>query len=229
MTYLMERNKTMVTMLLAMTQSTIHEDYYRLSVVLESIYKLRNANFLGPVSLLQNLTFLSMTNSKAAVDIIGSSGAGWKYTTLCRWLGSISSKPPTVPDGDALFVFDNEQIVGKTWNIKPQNKVKTSIITTVAAVQLDKEMRTENNPLLHPSRWFTQARVADVLHEIVSEESAVYNELRKVHMEQFKLFVNASIEQILEEHVGKGDIIDKLVVKMQQAREFKTCVDLTCS
>ena len=225
MTYLMERNKTMVTMLLAMTQSTIHEDYYRLSVVLESIYKLRNANFLGPVSLLQNLTFLSMTNSKAAVDIIGSSGAGGKYTTLCRWLGSISSKPPTVPDGDTLFVFDNEQIVGKTWNIKPQNKVRTSIITTVAAVQLDKEMRIENNPLLHPSRWFTQARVADVLHEIVSEESAVYNELRKVHMEQFKLFVNASIEQILEEHVGKDDIIDKLVVKMQQAREFKTCLD----
>ena len=47
----------------------------------------------------------------------------------------------------------------------------------------------------------------------------------RVHMEQFKLFANASVEQILEVHAGKDDIIDKQVVKLQQARDFKTCLE----
>ena len=97
--------------------TALQDDCYRLSIILESIYKLRNSHFIGPVSILQNLTVLSLTNSKTAVDIIGSSGAGDKYATLCRWLVTIPSEPPGLPDGDMLFIFDNEQIVGKTWNI----------------------------------------------------------------------------------------------------------------
>ena len=69
---------------LFVSQASIEKDSYRLAILLENIYTLRNANFLGPVSTLQNLTVLSLTNSKAAVDICGSSGAGGRYMTLCK-------------------------------------------------------------------------------------------------------------------------------------------------
>lgn len=52
-----------------------------MSVLLEHVYKLRNAQFIGPVSLLQNLTIFSLSHIKTVTDIIGNISAGGKYTT----------------------------------------------------------------------------------------------------------------------------------------------------
>ena len=40
------------------------------------------------------------------------------------------------PDGDVVFMFDNEQILGKSWSVTAQNKVKMSVITNVAVLKL---------------------------------------------------------------------------------------------
>ena len=222
--YLKEQNPFLMQTLLQVTQASIDKDFYRLAVLLESIYKLRNANFIGPVSTLQNLVLLSITNSKSAVDICGSSGAGGKYTTLCKWLGNIPSEPKNVPKGDILFAFDNEQVIGKTWNIKPNNKIKTSIITTVAAFELQTEKQLQSDFELHPSSWFTQKRVSDVVDKVLLEEDELYNTFKKEHFNQFRLFVNAAIQQILDESTDTDkDIIDKMVADCKQKRELKTC------
>ncbi|MEW8547705.1 MAG: hypothetical protein AB2693_29710 [Candidatus Thiodiazotropha sp.] len=229
--YINQRNKTIVTVLESLTMTSLHDDCLRLSVILESIYKLRNARFLGPVSMLQNLTVFSMTNSKTAVDVMGNFGAGGKYSALCKWLDTMSSIPTPFPKGDTLVVFDNEQVIGKTWNIRPQNKIKTSIITTVAAAQLDKENIVEQDSNCHPKTWFTQAQTENVVAEMVAAKETFSDQLRRVHMDQFKIFIRASIEQILEEQSSSDkeppsvDVIDKIVEKLQQEREFKTCLD----
>lgn len=226
--YLKELNPNIISLVKILSGCSLEEDSYRVAILLESLYKLRNANFVGPVSVLQNLTILSMTNSKTAVDIIGSAGAGGKYTTLCRWLSNIPANPLKCPPGDVLFVFDNEQIVGKTWNIKPQNKVKSSVITTVAVAQLKDEITYECNESLHPGRWFTHEKVTEILKDTIQSESE-YNALKRVHMYQFKLFVTAAIEEILasqdETQKEKGDIIDQMVTKLQKERDYKTCGD----
>ncbi|XP_071163549.1 uncharacterized protein [Mytilus edulis] len=223
--YLDSHNSVLLQTVLFVSQASIEKDSYRLAILLENIYKLRNANFLGPVSTLQNLTVLSLTNSKAAVDICGSSGAGGRYMTLCKWLGNIPSEANISPAGDILLVFDNEQIIGKTWNIKPNNKIKTSIITTVASIQLQNEKYSlQKDHQFHPASWFTKDRVNDVMNQVILEESEVYNTYKKEHYSQFKLFVTASIAQILDESVGKEmDIIDQIVTNCKQRRDLKTC------
>ena len=80
-----------------MSNCFLKENAYRVAILLESLYKLSNANFIGPFSVLQNLSVLSMTSSKTAVDIIGKSGAGGKYSTLCRWLSNIPANPLNCP------------------------------------------------------------------------------------------------------------------------------------
>lgn len=69
-------------------------------------------------------------------DIIEKISAGGKYTTVCEMLDN-NSKPPTPQNGDAVYVFDHEQVVMKTWSIKPKNKSKSSVITNIAVAGLD--------------------------------------------------------------------------------------------
>ena len=40
------------------------------------------------------------------------------------------------PDGDVVFMFHNEQVIGKSWSVTSQNMVKMSAITYVAVLKL---------------------------------------------------------------------------------------------
>ena len=33
------------------------------------------------------------------------------------------------PDGDVVFMFDNEQVIGKSWSVPAQNKVKKCLLS----------------------------------------------------------------------------------------------------
>ena len=94
-------------------------------------------------------------------------------------------------------MVDNEQIVGKTWNIKPQNKVNVSVITNVAAAQLTQETAYENRADLHPAQWYTKERVYEVMDSIVNQDGAEYKELEKEHLKQLTLYVEAAVQQDL--------------------------------
>ncbi|CAC5387316.1 unnamed protein product [Mytilus coruscus] len=165
-----------------------------MSVLLEHVYKLRNAQFIGPVSLLQNFTIFSLSHSKTVTDIVGNISAGGKYTTVCKMLDN-NSKPRTPPNGDAVYVFDNEQVVGKTWTIKPNNKSKSSVITNIAVAGLDENLSVQANKDLHPKNA------------------------------QLKLFVNAAIEEVVSEHNGNSeqDHIDDIVQKSISKQKYKIC------
>ena len=74
----------------------------------------------------------------------------------------MSSIPAKAPKGDILFIFDNEQMVGKTWNIRPQKKMKSSVITTVSVAHLESESTVESDSSCHPKVWFTRERAEDI-------------------------------------------------------------------
>lgn len=178
--------------------------------------------------MMENLTVLSLTSSKTAVDILGTSGAGGKYSTLCRWLNS-SAEEPTGPPGDAVYIFDNEQTVGKTWNIAPNNKVKCSVITNVAAASLGNSMKYQSRKELHPSQWFTEARAFTAVDNMLNESDKITQQLKQLHLRQLKVFIDATIEQAIEEQSSNKnsmDGIDKIVKQLNQERNFKVC--LTC-
>lgn len=97
-----------------------------------------------------NLTILSLTNGKNTLDIIGSSDKN-----------PSSSEMPLPPSGDVLFVFDNAKMIGKIWSIKPLDKIKSYVITAVAAMELDAEMKFECE-IYHPAEWFTRAKGSQI-------------------------------------------------------------------
>ena len=136
--------------------------------------------------MMQNLTILSLTGSKTAVDIIGSLGAGGRYNTLCRWFNSATPKAPSGPKGDTLYVFDNEQRVGKTWSVKPNNKVKASVITNVAAVTLNEDLQYQAKRELHPSQWLTEENTINAVEELLNKDDVSQERLRKLHFMQLK-------------------------------------------
>ena len=55
--------------------------------------------------------------------------------------------------GDILNVFDNDQVIGKTYIVKPNNKVNVSIITNRAWIPLHNSRDLQSNPDLLPGKW----------------------------------------------------------------------------
>ena len=93
--------------------------------VLESIYRIADPQFIGAWSFLQNLVVYSCAKNKQASNILVTAIPASKYNNVSIFLSDVeSSREAKCPDGDVIFMFDNEQIVGKSWNISADNKVK---------------------------------------------------------------------------------------------------------
>lgn len=201
--YLSQRKKLVRVILDHLSKHKLNDSYSNNivsnAVLIEMVYKSGNSHFLGPVSIMQNLTVLSLTGSKTVVDIIGSVCAGGKYKTLCRWFEDNTSKAPAIPPGDVVCMFGNEQVIGKTWFVKPNNKVKSSVITNVAAASLNSEMLYQDIAEYHLARWFIGERSVAVVPKLLDENDDHFTFLKQVHLTQLKLFLKAAIDLVLEE------------------------------
>ena len=226
--YLSDRNDFVKSVLGMLTKcNSSDDDNYdkcSMSVLLEHVYKLRNSQFIGPVSLLQNMTIFSLSHSRTVADIIGNISAGGKYTTLCKWLDN-NAKSPAPVSGDAIYIFDNEQVVGKTWNVKPNNKAKCSVITNIAVAGLNETVSIQAKKDLHPKEWFCEQRLLETVDKLLMEDDDQVQSFKQTHLSQLKLFINAAIEQVVieqKEH-SKEDDIDDIVKKFISAHKFKVC------
>ena len=58
------------------------------------------------------------------------------------------------PQSDCMVAFDNDQVVGKSWCVSIDNKVKSSCVTSICAVAIDtgscnfsnKQLKIANHP-----------------------------------------------------------------------------------
>lgn len=143
---------------------------------------------------------------------------------VCKMLDN-NSKPPTPPNGDAVYVFDNEQVVGKTWTIKPNNKSKSSVITNIAVAGLDENLSVQTNKDLHPKEWFCENKSVDAVDKLLMENDSETRSLKQIHLAQLKLFINAAIEEVVSEHNGNSeqDHIDDIVQKSISKQKYKIC------
>ena len=63
-----------------------------------------------------------------------------------------------------MFMFDNEQVVGKSWNVSANNKVKMSIISNVAVVQMDKgDDNLQQKEHLVPGKWISSENKEELI------------------------------------------------------------------
>ena len=84
-----------------------------------------------------NIMQCQATQSRMCINLNGKTGPAGSYKTVSNWLVSQSTKELDFPQSDCMVAFDNDQVVGKSWRVSIDNKVKSSCVTSICAVAID--------------------------------------------------------------------------------------------
>ena len=239
--YIESFDEFLITAILAFTgqrRQTIKLQH--LVPVLESIYRISDPMFIGAWSFIQNLITFSTTKSRQACNILGTAIPGSKYSTVTAFLNDTDTgREALCPPGDVIFMFDNEQVVGKSWSVTAKNKVKMSVITNVAVMQLETAKNIQQVQHLMPGQWLTSEGKKDVITELCNEsddqpnqslrDSDFFLNLKKVHYQELYRTLDIVIQQIqgeLMEDPETGEILDSIditVKKLEMEKTFQNC------
>ena len=200
---------------------------YCLGRTVEQIYKLStwSRTKVQPLSFFSNLCTYLDTCSKLTVDCDGCIAPSGKYTSITSWmLEQAAAGAPSAPEGDLGVAFDNNQVLGKRWQVSPLVKSQSSVITNKMFVQLESDGVLQKNEMMKPGQWFTleniKSHVAQNKDTVTSEEKDMYE---KAHEEQKKHFMNAAIKELLTEFDDSHDPIDTIITQRQSNRLRKKC------
>ncbi|CAC5381046.1 unnamed protein product [Mytilus coruscus] len=119
----------------------------------EQILHLKYQNAILQLSFMQNILLYTQTNSREAVNLIGSSGPYGKYDTIHDWLKSQSIEPLSFPNEDCVVIFDNNQVIGRSWAVKVKNKSKSSTVTTICQIEFPGYGSLQKNASLQEHFW----------------------------------------------------------------------------
>ena len=104
---------------------------YLLMKLIEQIYNCCNQQLVVPLLLRDNFVTYKKLNSPMLSTLKASSTPSGLYTCLSSWLNNAASKPIEFSQGLVRVVFDNEQVIGKRYQIKGnQQSVPSSVITS---------------------------------------------------------------------------------------------------
>ena len=121
-----------------------------LAKVVEQIYAAQNSRLVLPLSLRENLLTYGVSNSKLLVNYNGSTSAGGSYSYISKWLRTSASEPLPFPKGLVRSVFDNEQVIGKTYTVKVNNKVSSNVVTSHEHIIIDESSQIQSAIELKP-------------------------------------------------------------------------------
>ena len=114
---------------------TSQKQKYSFAKLIEHFLSLKNSRCLPPLSLHQNIVIYSCAQSKTVFQLIGSVSPSGSYNTYYEWFDKLSYDKLKFPSGLIVAAFDNNQVIGKTYNISQQGNLPTSIVTTVCYAQ----------------------------------------------------------------------------------------------
>ena len=200
--------------------------------VLESIYRIADPQFIGAWSFLQNLVVYSSSKNKQACNILGTAIPASKYNNVSAYLSDIeSSREAKCPDGYVIFMFDNEQVVGKSWNITADNKVKMSIVTNVAVVHVDPQMNNlQRDRNLMPGKWLSAEDQEELVLSLCREdENEISKKYMKCHYTELFRAVDIAFKQVQDELTHESnsdsycDLVDKKIKVLEENRKYKKC------
>ena len=230
--YLASLNPGILGILLSLTGQTKENTPIQTIIpVMESIYRFIEKDFIGIWSFMQNLVTFSCTKSRQACNILGTAIPGGKYSYISAYLNSSeNSTEVSCPNGDVVFMFDNEQVIGRTWNITAQNKVKMSVITNIAVVQIPTTSPLQDVEEYSPKTWLTsenQDKVVDEMCENDANESS--KPLVDAHYDELYHQLHNAIEHVRQEvHKDEKsgnweDILDQEIAKETEEENHQTC------
>ena len=78
--------------------------------------QMNNPALVAPVSFIKNVLQYQASKSRVC-DMNGLVGPFGSYPTVSNWLASQSTQPIPFSLSDCQLAFDNDQVVGKSWQI----------------------------------------------------------------------------------------------------------------
>ncbi|XP_060601916.1 uncharacterized protein LOC132755133 [Ruditapes philippinarum] len=139
--------------------------------------------------------------------------------TISKWLADEASTPVEFPKGLVRTVFDNEQVIGKTYRIKADSKVPTSIVTSHLYICIDPESTIQNDEKFAPSNWLFDKPNDHQKALFLSEDENCVNVFR---VTRNNLISRCLVSVELEHSNGSFDFIDS-VLSRKACRE-KVCL-----
>ena len=232
--YIDSKNKVMVSFLEGLLDDSDTKDQpvkiYSIGRTVEQMYKLTTWSSkttpMQPLSLIANLCTYMDTSSKITLDCNGTIMPGGKYKSVCTWLNSQAAiGPPVAPEGDIAVAFDNNQVLGKRWQVSPLAKCQSSVITNKMFVQLEPQGLVETKDDLMPGQWFTVDKMKEFVSQNQDTELSEHRiKYEKSHYDQVFWFIDAAISDLTEELQEQEDPIQSLVLQRQGDRKRKKCV-----
>ena len=83
----------------------------------KKIYSLNNPALVAPMSFIKHVLQYQASQSRVCIDMNGLVGPSASYPTVSNCLASQSTQPIPFPLSDCQLAINNDQVVGKSWQI----------------------------------------------------------------------------------------------------------------
>ena len=144
------------------------------------------------------MVVFSLTKSKQAGNVVGSIVPGGKYTKISNYLSDTDVlEKVTCAGGDVVWMFDNEQVVGRSWNIQADNKVTASVMTNVAVANIYPNTALQGKENLMPGRWLTTK----------DNEDEVVNLCKEIDKSHFDTLTDDHYEELCRELEFSNEVV----------------------
>lgn len=145
--YFMERNPIILGFFKGvMGENFINDESFATAIsgAIESIYYLRNKNFIGPLTFAKSLLLYTKTGSKEGLNIVSAASPSGSYTLTLKWLKAHSQERIRCPGDNDIISFStfNNQVIGRKWRVKTDFKAESSVITAVVHMVTDDNIQT---------------------------------------------------------------------------------------
>ena len=120
----------------------------------EHISNLSNSYYIGPLNFALNILFHYITGSKQVLEMRSEYSPSGSYTKALQYTAMNSKTPNKFEQNrDSVIVFDNNQLLSRSWDVKLNSKALISDITTIACLVPPDISFHQNNPALSPFKW----------------------------------------------------------------------------
>ena len=161
---------------------------------------------------------------------MGNSPAG-SYWTVRNWLKGLSMDELPKPIGDCLVAFDNDQVIGKSYNVRVNNKVKMSIVTSVCVAEVNPNGVLQKQDNLKPCTWERPLR-DDETDLILNQQHPHNKPYDQTASTALTHVIEREIKQVLAQQnpttnavngPSLSDHVDQAVVDNEEKMQFKFC------
>ena len=104
-----------------------------------------------------------------------------------------------------MVAFDNNQVVGKSWHVSIDNKVKSSCLTSICAVVIDTGSFNFSNEKFkiakHPKNWFNYTGFVQKLDNIRNQDGTYFDEVYDKYYQMLCHNLNKHMSLVYQEQI----------------------------